>query len=143
MSAELIALAESAATALVQAATTDTWHAARDRVLRLFGRDGKREAERAERRLERTAAKLQGVEASELEQARIAQSAVWEESLSELLDEHPEFAEELRAFAADFAPAGTANTQINVARDHATQYIAFGDGASVNHNDHRGSAADA
>jgi hypothetical protein len=62
--------------------------------------------------------------------------------LADLLHEHPELADELRAFVAAFASAQPSYTQNNTARDHATQYIAFGEGSSVNHIDRRGSAAD-
>jgi hypothetical protein len=65
MPGELVVLAESAASVLVNAATTDTWHVARDKILRLFGRDGKREAERAGRQLDRTAQQIQGTQLEE------------------------------------------------------------------------------
>jgi hypothetical protein len=94
------ALAASGAGALVGAAATDAWQTARAGVLTLFGRTGERRRELAAGWLDEDAAALFRADGAEREVLRQRLLASWQTRLADLLDEHPEAADELRAWAA-------------------------------------------
>ncbi|WP_412538659.1 hypothetical protein R8Z50_22740 [Longispora sp. K20-0274] len=105
----ILALAAAGSTTLVQAAATDTWQFARDGFARLFGRFGERRGELVLGRLEETAAALAGLDADGAEPGRLAERSAWQARLRDLLEEHPEAAEELRELIERIAraqPAG-------------------------------------
>lgn len=89
----LAALAASGATALVGAAATDAWQSARAGFVRLFAR-GERQHELLESRLDQTATEV--VHAAEPDVVRERLLPDWQVRLSDLLEERPELAAELR-----------------------------------------------
>ncbi|MFF2326040.1 MULTISPECIES: hypothetical protein [unclassified Streptomyces] len=108
MEAELVALAASGATALVQHMVADSWSQVRERLVSLFARDGATAEEEAvltgeleAARGELTAARGGGDDAlaGDVE-------AEWRARLRRTLAEDPRAADELRAILAESAPAG-------------------------------------
>ncbi|MER6982999.1 hypothetical protein ABT317_40080, partial [Streptomyces carpinensis] len=106
---ELIALAASGGTALVQAAGTDAWTGLRQAVAGWFGR-GDAQRERAElERLEQTADSVRDAGPDEVERVRDRQEGVWQtriEALLENLDgaQREQAAKELASLLAQHAP---------------------------------------
>lgn len=117
----LTTLAAAGSAALVNAASTDAWEAARERFAPLLGRGDPDRTETAARRLDalRRTAEEPGNE-RELADARRA----WRLRLQDLLEDHPEAADELRSAIAALPPpppaSGTTNRQDNRAYDHGT-----------------------
>lgn len=89
----MAALAASGGTALVAAAATDAWQSARAGFARLFTQ-AQRSGELIESRLDRTAAEVE--RAAETDAVRELLVPDWQVRLSDLLEEHPELAVELR-----------------------------------------------
>jgi hypothetical protein len=139
MSAELVDLAQTAATTLVTAAATDTWGAARAGFLRLFHR-GDRTA-LAERRLDDTSTEIERADSGDRDRVRGELAGGWRTRLADLLEEHPEAAEELRALVRSLAAAGagagetTVNTTNVTASGTAIVNVANGGtiNATINH----------
>ncbi|MEV5409693.1 hypothetical protein AB0K60_12755 [Thermopolyspora sp. NPDC052614] len=106
---------------------TDAWTAVKQRFARLLGRGDPEQVEAAERRLERSRQELAGRSGGELEQARAEQVAAWKARLTDLLEDHPACATELRelieAVRAEAAPCGTTVVQHVVASDRAQQAV--------------------
>lgn len=137
MSAELVELAGAAATSLVKAAATEAWGPAKAGFLKLFRRGGHPDV--AERRLDATSGEIEKAAAADREHVRGALATSWQTRLADLLEEHPEAAEELRllvrSLAAADAGAAVQNTTTITANDHATVNVAHGGtiNATVNH----------
>ncbi|MFE7068910.1 hypothetical protein ACFU96_02295 [Streptomyces sp. NPDC057620] len=114
-------LTAAGSAALVDAASTDAWQAARERFARLLGRGDPDRTEAAARRLDelRRVADLPGNE-RELADARHA----WRLRLQDLLEDHPDAVGDLRSAIAELPPPRTAsaamNRQENRAHDHGT-----------------------
>ncbi|MDG6106290.1 hypothetical protein Daura_19805 [Dactylosporangium aurantiacum] len=102
MDAEWIAtLAATGGAALVGAAATDGWIAARTAFGRLFGRGDARRRELAESRLDATAAEIEAAADADREDVRRAAAQAWTVRLSDLLQEGDEdTAAELRRIVA-------------------------------------------
>src|SRR5665811_323622 len=92
------ALSNSAATALVGAAATDAWSAARGGVLALFRSDGHKKTRLVAEWLDRDAAALTSVDAADRDQARNQIFPAWATRLHDLLQENPELADDVRAW---------------------------------------------
>jgi hypothetical protein len=95
-------IAEAAAaggTALIGAAATDAWQTARDGVVKLFARGGKRRAELIRDRLDRDAAVIEVAGPGERDEARAQLLPGWQVRLADLLEEFPDAREELSAWA--------------------------------------------
>ncbi|GIJ66616.1 hypothetical protein Voc01_015330 [Virgisporangium ochraceum] len=126
----LATLAATGAAALVGAAATDAWQSARAGFARLFGRGETGRQELAERRLDVVEAEIVEAAPDERDAVRQRHSAVWQTRLADLVEEHPELADELRALVADVTgqlPAGQRQwVQTNVARDHGTVFAVQG-----------------
>lgn len=84
----LIALASAAGTAVAQAAGTDAWQGVRERVARVFGRDGTRPTAQttALERLDRTEAELEPSGADTREPVRLV-AASWQTRFRDLLED--------------------------------------------------------
>jgi GrpB-like predicted nucleotidyltransferase (UPF0157 family) len=108
----VIALAATAAAALVQAMVTDGWEGVRHKVACLFGR-GEPDAA-IERRLDSTRAELTAAAPSQREAVRAALAVQWETRLGDLLADHPDAQSELAALVREMQVA----RQV-VASDHA------------------------
>ena len=93
---ELLALAALAGQTVVAAAATDAWESTKRGFAQLFGRGDQGRAELAERRLEDTRNQLEAVPGPELEQARRQLEAAWKTRLVDLLEEHPDAADDLQ-----------------------------------------------
>jgi hypothetical protein len=91
----LTALASTGGTALVTAMVTDSWESIMGRVARLLGRGDAQQTEAAQERLELSRAALDGLVGTELDRARAEQEIVWRTRLADLLEAHPQAADEL------------------------------------------------
>ncbi|MEU8756293.1 hypothetical protein [Streptomyces chartreusis] len=117
----LTTLAAAGSAALVNAASTDVWQAARERFARLLGRGDPDRTEAATRRLDdlRRVVQEPGNE-RELAEARRA----WRLRLQDLLEENPDAAGELRSAIAELPPPRPVSAAVirqdNRAYDHGT-----------------------
>ncbi|MBP2400939.1 hypothetical protein [Streptomyces syringium] len=82
----LIALASAAGAAVAAAAGTDAWAALRERVAGVFRRGGTPGSGLVARRLDRTAAEVEGVDPREAERVRILLGASWQTRFEDLLE---------------------------------------------------------
>jgi hypothetical protein len=109
MTEEFLELASLAASTMVSMAATDAWEAGKRGFARLLGRGDPERAQLAERRLEETQDQLASVgDAAEQVQERL--QAAWQIRVTDLLEEHPDLAGDLRALVAQIQsklPAGT------------------------------------
>jgi hypothetical protein len=98
-----------AANTVVAAATTDAWEAARRRFAQLLGRGDSKKEQLAEKRLEETSLRLDGVTGQELEKAQADLGKAWQVRIADLLEEDPGVEAELRALVEEIQaqlPAG-------------------------------------
>lgn len=118
--------AAAGGTALIGAVATDVWEAARQGVVKLFGRGGQRRAELVAGRLDQDAAAIEAAGPGERDQVRARLLPGWQARLADLLEEFPDAREELDAWAqrvrAQLPPAQVAWVQNNTARDHGTVF---------------------
>ncbi len=111
-------------TTLVSAMATDAWQAARGAFARLLGRGDQARQALAEKRLDESAGHLTGLAGEELDEARAALLPTWQTRLSDLLEEHPELADELSRVTAQVRERLDAVT--NVARVSDAGAVAIG-----------------
>jgi hypothetical protein len=105
----LLALAQFAGQTVAAAAITDVWESVRARFAKLLGRGDARRTEVAEGWLAQTHDQLAAAGPGSVEQARQASAERWALRFSDLLDEDPSLAAELRALVEEVAarlPAG-------------------------------------
>jgi hypothetical protein len=93
----LLHLAALAGRTVVDATANDAWEAAKRGVARLLGRDDPRRERATEMRLDQTHERLAGLSGPGLEANRDGQADMWEARFADLLDEHPDTADDLRA----------------------------------------------
>ncbi|MEO3747989.1 hypothetical protein [Plantactinospora sp. B5E13] len=134
----LTPLVSLAGPTLVNLATTEAWQSARGGLVRLFGRGGERRQAAAERWVSQTVAEIEQAPEERRAEVRERLAVAWQQRLTDLLDEYPEAAEELRVWvdqARTQLPA-TQQVQVNtfVARDSATQYNSPGGSITVTHH---------
>src|SRR5260370_39236395 len=127
MVVEWIAAAASAGgTALIGAAATDAWQTARDGVVKLFGRGGKRRAELVRDRLDRDVAVIEAAGPGERDEARAQLLPGWQVRLADLLEEVPDARDELSAWAEQVRAQRPVTealwVQNNTGRDHGTGF---------------------
>lgn len=134
----VIALAATAAAALVQAVVTDGWEGVRHKIARLFGRGQPDVA--IERRLDATRTQLTAASPGEVEQVRAALAAQWETRFADLLADHPDAEAELAALVKDIKPDVTAADHSVAAGGNVTATAKSGGvAANVLHGDvHQG-----
>ncbi|MEV4759453.1 hypothetical protein AB0J86_30770 [Micromonospora sp. NPDC049559] len=113
----LAALAGAGGTALVGAVATDGWQLAKGGFARLFGRGDQDRTAAVEERLERTRIALEAA-GPQRERAQLEQRAAWTARLEDLLADHPDSAEELRALVEQVTAATAIHTAGHV-RQHA------------------------
>lgn len=89
-------LASSGASALVSAAATDAWAAARAGFLKLFARGNPQRECIAANRLDEVAVQVESVDEECRDEVREALTHVWRVRLSDLLEEEPDAAEQVR-----------------------------------------------
>ncbi|MEV4283653.1 hypothetical protein [Actinoplanes xinjiangensis] len=135
MEAELLALAGSAASALVGAMAGDAWGAAKAGVARLLGRGDQAKTAVVEGQLERTRSEVESAGANG-EVVRGRQEAVWAGRLEDLLIERPAAASELRALVEEIGSVAGSRSAGHVVQ-HATasgnaQQAVQGHGSQVN-----------
>ncbi|MEU5536109.1 hypothetical protein [Streptomyces sp. NPDC020362] len=113
-------LGAAGAAALVGAASTDAWQAARDRFVGLLGRGDRGRSEVAAGRLD---ALRRTAQTPDSERELAAARRAWQVRLEDLLEEHPDAAAELRA-TIESLPAprhtGSSYRQYGRAQDHGT-----------------------
>jgi hypothetical protein len=100
---DIDALAALAGNTIVAAAVTDAFDGVRAAVARIFGRGAP--DSRVQRRLDETRQQLAAAAPGDLESARTAQLRQWQTRLADLLADHPEAANDLRALIAEFRAA--------------------------------------
>jgi|GEM_PF-6876136 len=134
-----VGLAVAGASALVNAMVTDGWEGVRKKIATLFGRGDHKQAQDALTRLDRSQAELVRRSGEDLAHAQQVQATRWQARLEDLLEEHPDAAQDLRAIVAEITAAGlgtSARIQQHVqAYDQAqvavqgqgVQHINFGD----------------
>jgi hypothetical protein len=100
MAVEWIAAAAAAGgTALIGAAATDAWQTARDGVVKLFSRGGRRRAELVRDHLEGDAAVIEAAGPGERDGVRVRLLPEWQVRLADLLEEFPDARDELSEWA--------------------------------------------
>ncbi|MEV0780417.1 hypothetical protein [Streptomyces sp. NPDC050428] len=104
MEAELVALATSGATALVQQMAVDSWEQVRDRMVSFFSRRGGAEEDVIEGELETSRGELAAAMEAGDEQTALDVQAEWRTRLRRTLLANPAAASELRALLDDLAP---------------------------------------
>ncbi|MFD7655243.1 hypothetical protein ACFV4N_14830 [Actinosynnema sp. NPDC059797] len=135
----LVALAAAGGTALVEAAATDVWTKAKERFARFLGRGDEQRALVVEGRLERTRAELLPLTGGELDRARELRAAEWATRLRDVLEEHPESAEELRGVVEQLRAEGvsvtatTGDHSVIIGGDSTTSATSGGVAAQVIH----------
>ena len=130
----VLALAATAAAALLQAVVTDDWEGVRHKVTRLFGRGQPDVA--IERRLDATRAQLTAATPGDLEQVQAALAAQWETRFADLLADHPDAQPELAALVKDLKPDVTATDHAVAAGGNVTATAKSGGvAANVLHGD--------
>jgi hypothetical protein len=126
----VVALAAAGGSALIGAAATDAWQAARDGVLALFGRGGDRRREAAAARLDEDAAAVEAAAPGERDGVRAQLLPKWQTRLADLLEEYPEAREELQAWVQrvrdQLPPAQQSWVQNNTAQDRGTVFAVQG-----------------
>ena len=125
----VVALAATAAAALVQAMVTDGWEGVRHKVARLFGR-GQPDAA-IERRLDVTRDRLTAATPDDLETVQAALATQWETRFADLLADHPDAEAELAALVKEIRPTVTATDHAVAAGGNVTA-TAEGGGVAAN-----------
>ncbi len=125
----VVALAATAAAALVQAMVTDGWEGVRHKVARLFGRGQPDVA--IERRLEVTRGQLTAATPGDLETVQAALAAQWETRFADLLADHPNAEAELAALVKEIRPTVAAADHAVAASGNITA-TAQGGGVAAN-----------
>ncbi|TWG23609.1 hypothetical protein [Actinoplanes teichomyceticus] len=135
----LMTLAATGGSALVGAAATSAWEAARAGIAGLFGRAGARRAELVGQWADETAAALAQAPADQLAVVRDQSARAWQQRLVDLVREYPEVVDELRSWVEqtkrDLPEPRQGWVNTFVARDNATQYNAPGGSIVVNNTD--------
>jgi hypothetical protein len=114
---ELSALAALAGQAVVAAAVTDAWGAAKRGFARLLSRGDPDQTKVVERRLEEARDQLTGSPGTDLEKIRATLAAQWSTRVADLLEENPDAEADLRTLIEEIQaalPAGMVS-----AADHA------------------------
>jgi hypothetical protein len=125
----VVALAATAAAALVQAMVTDGWERLRHKVARLFGR-GQPDAA-IERRLDATRKQLAAATPGDLATVEADLTAQWETRFADLLADHPDVTAELAALVKEIKPTVTATDHSLAAAGNVTA-SAQGGGVAAN-----------
>lgn len=104
---DIAALVGLASNTLVSSMVTDAWEATRHRIACLFSRgEGNRPDAAAERRLETARSQLMCAAPGDVDQVRTELAAQWRVRLADLLEEHPEAAEELAEIVEEIGVPG-------------------------------------
>lgn len=115
---DVVALAALAGNALVQAMVTDGWEGVRHKIARIFGRG--RPDPKVEQRLDASRSRLVEALPTELEQVRSVLAEQWQTRFSDLLDDHPDAEDELRALVDEIRaslPVAAADHSVAAGRD--------------------------
>ena len=130
----IVALAATAAAALVQAMVTDGWEGVRHKVARLFGRGQPDVA--IEHRLDVTRDRLTAATPDDLDTVQAALATQWETRFADLLADHPDAEAELAALVKDIRPTVTATGHAVAAGGNVTATAQDGGvAANVIHGD--------
>jgi hypothetical protein len=125
----VVALAATAAAALVQAMVTDGWEGVRHKIARLFGHGQPDMA--IERRLDATRDRLAAATPGDLATVQAALAAQWEIRFADLLADYPDAETELAALVKEIRPTVTA-TDHSVAAGGNVTATAQGGGVAAN-----------
>lgn len=131
LAAALLALAATGGNAVITAMATDGWESFKGRIAKVFGRGKPELTQAAAARLDQSRAALEGLSGADLDRVTAEQQIVWRTRLEDLLEQHPEAADELRALVTEVKTASTgAVTQQAVAYDQAQQAV-LGHGTQI------------
>jgi hypothetical protein len=136
---ELLSLTFAAAKTIVTAAAGDGWDGVKRSFARLLGRGNQQAVETSARRLEETRAELAAGPGTDLEGVRGRLTAAWQTRLSDLLEEAPGLAAELRVLVGWFqgGPVSASGTGMAAGRDIAITAYAGGVAAGTIAGDFR------
>jgi hypothetical protein len=127
-------LAATGGAALVTAMVTDAWESVRTAFARLLGRGDPARTATAENRLEQSRQEMGNLSGEELERASAEQETAWQVRLSDLLEDWPDAAQELRALIDQMLPPEPRPGGIvqNVIGSGRAQQAVQGHGVQVN-----------
>jgi hypothetical protein len=101
-----IGLAVAGATALVNAMVTDGWEGVRKKIAALFGRGDQKQTEAVQGRLDQSQAELAKLSGDELAKAQQQLANKWQTRFQDLLDDHPDAEQDLRAILNEIGAGG-------------------------------------
>ncbi len=131
----LMALAATGGNAVITAMATDGWESFKGRIAQVFGRGQPDLAQATAARLDQSRAALAGLTGADLERVRTEQEVAWRTRLEDLLEQHPEAADELSALVAEVKTGSTGTVQQRAEAygqaqqavlGHGTQIVTFG-----------------
>lgn len=102
----LLALAATAGTGLVSAATTDAWESTKAGFARIFSRDDPKRVPIIESRLEATRAAIGNAAPAEVEDVRRQEESLWTMRFTDLIEEYPEAVPTLRSIVDSLPDKG-------------------------------------
>lgn len=114
MSAELVALATSAGTALATAAATDVWGKVRSGFSRFFKRRSPELRSQDEGLLDAMAELVSEAEPAEVDVIRRSQAAMWRKRLASMMESDPAAVAELRALLDEIEPQVPVAQQVHL-----------------------------
>jgi hypothetical protein len=127
----LMALAATGGNAVITAMATDGWESFKGRIAKIFGGGKPELAQATAARLDQTRSALAGLNGADLERVRTEQQVVWRTRLEDLLEQHPETADQLEALVAEMKTGSTGPVQQHaVAYDQAQQAV-LGHGTQI------------
>lgn len=127
----LMALAATGGNAVITAMATDGWEAFKDRIAKVFGRGTPELTQATVARLDQSRAAIEGVGGADLDRVRTEQEVVWRTRLEDLLEQHPEAADELRALIAEVKAGSTGTIQQRAEAFDQAQQAVLGQGTQI------------
>jgi hypothetical protein len=127
----LMTLAATGGNAVITAMVTDGWESSKGRIAKLFG-GGKPELTQATAaRLDQSRAALDQFSGADLDRAKTEQEIVWRTRLEDLLEQHPETADELRALVTEVKTGSTGTVQQHAQAYDQAQQAVLGHGTQI------------
>jgi len=127
----LMTLAATGGNAVIAAMATDSWEAFKGRIAKVFGRGTPELADATAARLDQSRAALEGLSGPDLDGVRAEQEIVWRTRLEDLLEQHPEAADELRALVAEVKTGSTGMVQQRAEAYDQAQQAVLGHGTQI------------
>lgn len=122
----LASVASSGASALASAFATDAWTAARAGFVKLFSRGDPEREHVAAKRLDESAAQVELATDARRSEVRETLTQMWQVRLGDLLEEHPDAVEQVRALVGEIQDALSGTQQ------HRAQAVGTGHAVTAN-----------